>query len=202
MINNWLDDVKIKLLKKNQLLFSRKSKCLQDLLELIRKQNHRTLVMWAFICVKEPLRILKEKYPNDNRPEEAIKLCKKWAKGKVKMPIAKKALLQVHAKAKEIKNPVDIALCHAIGHACATIHVETHAIGLPIYELSGIVKQYGIDNCKNVIEDKIKYYIETLNYCEKNIDNSNNNWADFLLDDSRPNRINPTQYRKARNDKQ
>lgn len=188
MIDIWLDEVKIKLSKKNQLLFSRESSCLQELLELIRKQKHRTLVMWALICVEEPLKILKEKYPNDNRPEEAIKLCKDWAKGKIKMPIAKKALLQVHAIAKEIENPTDISLCHAIGHACATVHVETHAIGLPIYELSAIVKQYGIDNCKNPIENKIKYYIKTLNYCEKNIDNDKNSWADFLLDDSSLNK--------------
>jgi hypothetical protein len=188
MMNNWLDDVKIKLLKKNQLLFSRKSACLQELLELIRKQNHRTLVMWVFICVEEPLKILKENYPDEKRPEDAIRLCKEWAKGKVKMPIAKKALLQVHTMAKEIKNPVHIALCHAVGQACAAVHVETHAIGLPIYELGAIVKQYGINNCQNTIENKIKYYIETLNYCEKNIDNDRDNWADFLLDDSRPNK--------------
>jgi hypothetical protein len=90
--------------------------------------------------------------------------------------------------AKEIKNPVHIALCHAVGQACAAVHVETHAIGLPIYELGAIVKQYGINNCQNTIENKIKYYIETLNYCEKNIDNDRDNWADFLLDDSRPNK--------------
>lgn len=188
MLDSWIEDVEIKLLKKNQILFSRKSVFLYELLELIRKQKHRTLVMWAFICAEEPLKILKENYPDENRPGDAIKLCKEWAKGKIKMPIAKKALLQVHAIAKEIQNPVHIALCHAVGQACATVHVETHAIGLPIYELSAIVKKYGIDNCKDPIENKIKYYIETLNYCEKNIDDSKNNWAYFLLDDSRPNK--------------
>lgn len=188
MPDDWLDDVKIKLSKRNQILFSRESKCLQDLLQLIRKQKHRTLVMWAFICVEESFEILKENYPNEKRFEEAINLCKEWAKGKIKMPIAKRALLQVHAIAKEIKTPAHIALCHAIGHACATVHVETHAIGLPIYELSAIVKQHGINNCQNLIENKIKHYIEILNYCEKNIDNSKNNWADFLLDDNRPNK--------------
>lgn len=171
MLDDCLENVKIKLLKQNQILFSRESVCLQELLELIRKQKHRTLVMWAFTCVEEPFKIMKE-----------------WAKGNVKMPIAKKALLQVHAIAKEIKSPVHIALCHAIGQACATVHVETHAIGLPIYELSAIVKQYGINNCKDQIENKLKYYIETLNYCEENIDDSKNNWAYFLLDDSKPNK--------------
>lgn len=188
MLDDCLENVKIKLLKQNQILFSRESVCLQELLELIRKQKHRTLVMWAFTCVEEPFKIMKEDYPNEKRPEKAIKLCKEWAKGNVKMPIAKKALLQVHAIAKEIKSPVHIALCHAIGQACATVHVETHAIGLPIYELSAIVKQYGINNCKDQIENKLKYYIETLNYCEENIDDSKNNWAYFLLDDSKPNK--------------
>lgn len=34
------------------------------------------------------------------------------------------------------------ALTHAIGHAGATVHVETYALGLPIYELTAIVLIY------------------------------------------------------------
>ncbi|MDD2628348.1 MAG: hypothetical protein PHD20_05675, partial [Clostridia bacterium] len=60
MLDDCLENVKIKLLKQNQILFSRESVCLQELLELIRKQKHRTLVMWAFTCVEEPFKIMKE----------------------------------------------------------------------------------------------------------------------------------------------
>ena len=40
-------DVEIKLKKRNKLLFSRESQCLQELIKLIQLQNHRTVVMWA-----------------------------------------------------------------------------------------------------------------------------------------------------------
>lgn len=48
-------DVEIKIKKRNKLLFSRDSKCLQGLIELIQLQNHRTIVMRALDCAKQPL---------------------------------------------------------------------------------------------------------------------------------------------------
>lgn len=56
------------------------------------------------------------------------------------MPAARRAILAAHAAAKETADPVSIALCHAIGQACGTVHVETHAIGLAMYELTALVR--------------------------------------------------------------
>ena len=56
-------DVEQKLKKKNTVLFSRDSKCLQRLKMLIEQQKHRTLVMWALDCAKVPLAQFEEKYP-------------------------------------------------------------------------------------------------------------------------------------------
>ena len=83
-------DVKEKMRKKNKILFSRESPCLQELLALLRQQNHRTIVLWAFECVNDPVKLLKERYPDEERPQKAVDLCKEWAKGNIKMPIAKK----------------------------------------------------------------------------------------------------------------
>ena len=47
-----LDDVREKYRRKNQLLFSRESACLQDLIRLICLQKHRTIVLWAFTCAE------------------------------------------------------------------------------------------------------------------------------------------------------
>lgn len=127
-------DVKDKLKRKNQILFSRESECLQELLAMIRAENHPTMILWALECVKEPLEKLKEKYPEDNRAETAVVLSAEWAKGNVKMPVAKRAILDCHGAAKEKSDLSDIALYHAVGQGCATVHVITHAIGLPIYE--------------------------------------------------------------------
>lgn len=181
------EDVRIKLKRKNQILFSRDSECLQQLLALIRQQKHRTLVMWALQCALTPLDKLNELYPHDERGNEAIRLSEEWAKGHVKMPTAKKAILAIHGFAKEMNDPLGIALCHAIGQACATVHVESHAVGLVIYELTALVREYGLEHSE-VLEKRIEEYITILKKWEKEIERNKYEFAPFLLDDSKPNK--------------
>jgi hypothetical protein len=187
-INTMFSDVEIKLKKRNKILFSRDSQCLQELIKLIQLQNHRTLVMWALDCAKLPLEQFEAKYPNECRPRICLELCEDWARGKIKMPIAKRAILDSHAVAKEINDSEYGALCHAIGHAGATVHVETHALGLPFYELTAIVLRYGKDNFPKPVSEKIDYYYNRLLYWQENTDKLRFDWADFLLDDTRPNK--------------
>lgn len=181
-------DVEVKLKKRNKMLFSRDSQCLQELINLIQLQNHRILVMWALDCAKLTLEQFEAKYPDEQRPRTCLELCKTWARGKIKMPIAKRAILDSHAVAKEIDDKEYGALCHAIGHAGATVHVETHALGLPIYELTAIVLKYGKDNFSKSVTEKINYYYNRLQYWQENTDKLELDWADFLLDDTRPNK--------------
>lgn len=158
------------------------------MIELIKLQNHRTLVMWAIDCAKLPLERFEKKYPEERRPGACLELCESWARGKVKMPIAKQAILDSHAVAKEIDDGEYGALCHAIGHAGATVHVETHAIGLPIYELTSIVIKYGKNNFSTPVSEKTDYYYKRLLYWQENTDDLGLEWADFLLNDTRPNK--------------
>jgi hypothetical protein len=181
-------DVESKLKKRNKILFSRDSQCLQDLIKLIQLQNHRTLVMWALDCAKVPLEQFEAKYSDERRPRTCLELCEDWSKGKIKMPIAKRAILDSHAVAKEITDSEYGALCHAIGHAGATVHVETHALGLPFYELTAIVLKYGKDNFQKPVSEKIDYYYNRLLYWNENTDKLGLAWADFLLDYTRPNK--------------
>lgn len=181
-------DVEQKLKKKNKILFSRDSECLQELKMLIEQQKHCTLVMWALDCAKIPLAQFEEKYPQELRPRIALDLCEKWSRGKIKMPVAKRAILDAHAVAKEIDDKVCGALCHAIGHAGATVHVETHALGLVFYELTALVLQFGKDEYQKPVSDKIDVYRERLIYWQENIDKLDLEWASFLMDDDRPNK--------------
>ena len=181
-------DVDQKLKKKNKILFSRDSECLQELKMLIEQQKHRTIVMWAMDCAKVTLAQFEEKYPNELRPRMALDLCEDWSKGIIKMPAAKRAILDAHAVAKEIDDRVYGALCHAIGHAGASVHVETHALGLPFYELTSLVLKLGNDEYQKPVHEKINYYCERLIYWQENIDKADFVWASFLMDDNRPNK--------------
>lgn len=187
-MNAWMDDIQRRLSRHNQILFTRESPCLQELLAQIRRQKHRTLVLWAFRCVERPLAILRAHHPEEERPQQAVALCRLWAAGEVKMPVAKRALLQAHQVAKELSSPEDTALCHAVGQACATVHVETHAVGLPVYELTAIVRKYGLEACERPVEDRIAAYLECLRTCARDVDADGRRWAAFLLDDSQPNK--------------
>lgn len=173
-------DVEVKLKKKNKILFSRDSQCLQELIRLIEMQNHRTIVLWALDCAKTTLAQFEAKYPNELRPRVALELCKAWSRGKIKMPIAKRAILDAHAVAKVITDDECIALVHAIGHAGASVHVETHAIGLALYELTAIVLKYGKDEFQKPVSEKIDYYCQQLLYWQGNTDKLGYEWADFL----------------------
>jgi len=181
-------DVEIKLKKGNKILFSRDSRCLQELIDLIQVQSHRALIMWALDCAKRPLEQFEAKYPHERRPRICLDLAEEWASGKIKMPVAKRAILDAHAVAKEIDDEVYGALCHAIVHAGATVHVETNALGLVVYELTSMVLKYGKGNYSEPVSDKIKYYCDRLLYWQENTDKLNLKWADFLLDDTKPNK--------------
>jgi hypothetical protein len=181
-------DVEIKLKKRNKILFSRDSQCLQELIKLIQLQNHRTLIMWALDCAKMTLEQFEVKYSNERRPRTCLELSEDWARGRIKMTIAKWAILDSHAVAKEINDSEYGALCHAIGHAGATVHVETHALGLPFHELTAIVLKYGKDNFPKPVSEKINYYYNRLLYWKENTDKLGLDWANFLLDDTRLNK--------------
>ncbi len=96
------------------------------------------------------------------------------------MPIAKQAILAVHAMAKEMPNDADAALCHALGQACSVVHTPRHAPGLPIYELTAIVRRFGIDYCKDILEKTILRYEETLKICRIQNETTFSQWASFL----------------------
>ena len=45
---NWIDEISVKLKKKNQVLFSKNSEYMQDLIMLFETQSHRVMALWAF----------------------------------------------------------------------------------------------------------------------------------------------------------
>lgn len=120
----------------------------------------------------------------------AYTLSNGWAHGTVKMTVAKRAILNCHALAKEMDQDYDIALCHAIGQGCSTVHVETHALGLVFYELTAIVMKHKYRDYQVEVLDKINYYMDKLKWYQDHIEDfvSKQIWADFLIREGIPNK--------------
>ena len=176
----WFAEVKAKAKRKNQILFSKDSLLLTDLCQLIAQANRRALILWALELAEETTRELAEKYPENHRPREAIAASRAWAAGEIKMPIAKQAILNCHAMAKELENPTDIARCHAVGQACSVVHTAGHALGYPMYALTAIVLEHGLDDCRDSIEQRVMYYEQRLRYWVEYEKTCQQNWAGFL----------------------
>ena len=173
-------DVRRRYKKEQILLFSRDSACLRELQSELQDHGHPALVLWSFYCAQEVLKKLETHYPDDTRPGEAISLSRQWAQGTVKMPQARRAILALHAMAKEKDSKTDAALCHALGHACATVHTKKHAIGLPIYELTALILERGIAGFEQPVLDRISAY----RMCLRRIGDEPQGgpWAAFLMD--------------------
>ena len=97
------------------------------------------------------------------------------------MRLAQRKILDCHAFAKEIEDKEDIAICHSIGQAYAVVHTAGHAIGYPIYDLTAIIYRYGIENCKDAVEQRKQEYIKRVIYWNEHLCDYKGAWADFML---------------------
>lgn len=172
-------DVREKYKRKNLILFNQNSLSIEALNDSFNKTNHKVLILWAFKNVDRIYQELKNNHFDDERINEAILLCKRWKEGLVKMKEAKASILKVHAIAKEVDSLELIALLHAIAQGLSTVHVKTHAIGLVLYELTSIVRKYGIDDFFLQVDSRITNYISDLKEVKMELD-KDNNWASFL----------------------
>lgn len=173
-------DVRRKYKNRQVMFFSRDSACLRGLQSDMQAYSHQALVLWAFCCAQEALKKLGARYPDDPRPGEALSLSLQWAQGTIKMPQARRAILSLHAMAKEMEGKADAALCHALGHACATVHTQRHAIGLPIYELTALLLERGITGFEQAALDRISAYRACLRHM--GAEPQGGPWAAFLRD--------------------
>lgn len=167
-----------------KLLFSRHTEAIQPIRILITKQKHQTIIQWAMECANIFLNIFEGKIPNDNRPRNSLFKANLWAGGQIKMPEAKRAILDCHKAATDAKAfPAIEAAARAIAHAAASVHVETHAIGLIIYGLTALV----YNREESIIEQYLDYFYDRLLHYQDHYDSNDNNWAAFILKD-KPNK--------------
>lgn len=103
---------------------------------LDRNSNyHRRFAVLAASEAERVLPLFEREHPADDRPRKAIEAIKEWAAGRrtLGMPEVRKLSLDAHSAARGAKSPAATFAARAAGHAVATWHVPTHAMGAPIY---------------------------------------------------------------------
>lgn len=177
---DWLEEARTRLKKGNQILFTKNSECLQEINMLFQDQEHRILILWAFEFAADSVAELARKYPGERRSGQALEAARDWAAGRVKMRLAQRRILDCHGLAKELTDRGDIALCHAVGQACSVVHTAGHAIGYPIYDLTGIVYRLGTERCREAVERRMRLYWERLLFWKDHVGEYSDTWAEFL----------------------
>ena len=121
---------------------------IQSLMHLIETQSKETLATWAMEYARENLLPLWVAYfPEDHRPRMALEAGHDWVEGIIKLPVAKKIILECHSAARDAEEyPVAQAAARAIAQSASTIHSARHCIGLAFYGALAIsYSKLGID---------------------------------------------------------
>ncbi len=168
-------DVYERIKRKNKILFVSESLCIAPLCARISALPRRAVVMFAFECAKKPAEELKA-HVGESDALQTIDLCRAWAEGKVKMPLARRAILNLHARAKSM-DEADGARYRAIAQAYSAVHVKEHARGLMYYELTAIVREN--KNFEEKVLMRIEEYSAVLDRWAS-CDLSDYSWAKFL----------------------
>jgi len=114
-------------------LDSRLKKSYQGILRLSRR--HRAVALRAAKEAMTVLRLFEAERPRDTRPRDAIVAIRAWAQGRrqLGMRATRRLSLDAHAAARAARSEAARFAARAAGHAVATWHVPTHALGAPLY---------------------------------------------------------------------
>jgi hypothetical protein len=103
---------------------------------LLSLEHHRLLMGWAHDCAVHLLPLLEK--PVDQRLQYALKITQAWQRGEVLTGVAMRSSKEAHAVARELADPVAIAVARAIGQAVATAHMADHSLGATWYGLKAV----------------------------------------------------------------
>ena len=121
------------------------------------------MATWALDCAERVLPIFEAANQNDDRPKKAIEVGRNWVRtGVFAMSVIRKASLDAHAAAKEVKE--DDAACyaaHAAGQAVAAAHVAQHAYGGAYYALKAVAAANPHD-AKEKVNEEFKWQKQEL----------------------------------------
>lgn len=115
------------------------------IMELMTSTDHRTLALWGRDCAERVMPYFEERYPQDDRPRNALRTLQTWIEtGVFNMDAIRRASLASHAAARDVgEDNAARSAARATGQAVATAHVPTHSVGAAIYALQAIYRTTG-----------------------------------------------------------
>jgi hypothetical protein len=129
---------------------------IQSLMRLIETQSKTTIANWCVdYAEKYILPIYNKTYPEDDRPKQALDAARRWLAGEIKLPEAKRIILnQCHQAAREAgEQPAAQAAARCCGQVASTIHAPAHSLGLAFYGAAAIAyDRVGIAENRDVYE--------------------------------------------------
>lgn len=102
----------------------------------LNQEQHRQLMLWACQCVEHVLYLVEPTVLN--RITSALSVGRAWVNGFKSVGDARKASVDMLALARELSDPVQVALARASGHAVATAHMADHSMGGALYALKAV----------------------------------------------------------------
>lgn len=177
----WKTILDSRLRAKRQILFSKED--VPELTALTETLPRQAVILWALELAEETAQLLEQESPDGHRAALAVAMARLWASGEIKMPVAKRAILDCHAAAKNARDPRQAALFHAVGQACSTVHTVRHGVGFPIYALTALVRETGTQDCGARIEARLAQYRDRLLYWSRHYRDENRSWAAFLKEE-------------------
>ena len=100
----------------------------------LQDSDHHLLAVWAADCAQHVLHLFEEMQAQDDRPRQAIKLARAWARGAVTMTQARTAAGHAMAAAR-VMNGAAREAAYAAGQAAAVAHVAAHELGAAAYAI-------------------------------------------------------------------
>lgn len=99
--------------------------------------DHHLLALWAADCAEHVLPLFESVRPDDPRPREAIDHARAWARGEVRMMVARAAGGHAMAAARDLRGAARHA-AYAAGQAAVVAHVAAHELGAAAYAIKAV----------------------------------------------------------------
>lgn len=150
-----------KRIKSNKrILFNKDDLCIHRFRNYLYSFPRDVITLWVLDMAEETVKLLEERYPNDVKPRIALDYAKYGD-----YTFLYNIKIAMMADTLSIISSEDIAHYYAVCQAClVVINQIEYAIEYSICDLTSIIFKNGVENCNDLIAQRIKYYTERLNH--------------------------------------